>query len=223
MGATGSSVQKDWLAYLPPERRRIFDLLSREWEESYAMLSVALNESIAERTEGRLVQARRQTLIAGQLAIRLCERLSPSLDALRVRARFRGVLPVVQGLRPGDFRGEQAQGTAAWSFLVHRIPMGRRLRFLAKLAALRAVLERTRVEFCEVAQEVGDGGSVDPEASWKKLDALHYDLNTLMRESVVVLKSYLSVAGDHGFAAFCRQLFPRGSPLAAAEVSRVST
>jgi len=223
MGYTGNSVQQDWIACLPAERRRVFDVLSREWEESYAMLSVALNESIAERARGRLVQARRQTLIAGQLAARLCERLSPSLDALRGRARVRGVLPVVEGLRPGDFRSEQAQEAAAWSYLVHCIPMGRRLRFMAKLAALRAVMKRTEQEFCEVAQEVGDGGSVDPEASWKKLDVLHYDLNTLMRESVVVLKSYLSVAGDPGFAAFCRQLFPSGSPLTAAEVSRVST
>lgn len=223
MGTTGSSVQNDWLAHLPAERRRVFDQLAREWEASYAMLSVALDEAIGERDRGRLVQARRQTLIAGQLATRLLECLLPPLHALRHRARARGVLPVVEALRPGHFRSERAQGLAAWSFLVHGIPMGRRLRFLAKLAALRSVLERTAAEFCEVAQEVGDGGSVDPGTSWRTLDVLHYDLNTVMRESVVVLKSYLSVACDPGFAAFCRQLPRPGAPIAAPAVSRVST
>jgi len=199
-------VQEDWLARLPEERRAIFEAISREWEAAYAMLSVMLNDAMAERASGRLVQARRQSTMAGQLAARLVEAVVGPLDALRRRGRAGGSLPVVEALRPGHFRSERAQQAAAWGYLAHRVPLGRRFRFLTKLAALRRMLERAASEFCDIAQEVGEGTSVDPEACWRALELLHDDMNTAMRESVVVLKSYLSTACDNGFAAFCRQL-----------------
>lgn len=53
MGNTQGSVQEGWLARLPEERRAMFEDISREWEAAYGMLSVALNEAMAERAEGR--------------------------------------------------------------------------------------------------------------------------------------------------------------------------
>lgn len=206
MGSPRNTVQEDWLARLPEERRAIFEAISQEWESAYAMLSVALNDAMAERAGGRLVQARRQSVMAAQLAARLVEGVAAPLEALRRRGRAGGSLPVVEALRPGHFRSERAQQSAAWSYLAHRLPLGRRFRFLRKLAALRAVLERSGAEFTEVAQEIGEGGSVNPEASWQALELLHDDLNTAMREAVVVLKSYLGSACPNGFAAFCHQL-----------------
>lgn len=206
MGSPRNTVQEDWLARLPEERRAIFEAISREWESAYGMLSVTLNDAMAERAGGRLVQARRQCAMAAQLAARLVESVIAPLDALRRRGRAGGALPVVEGLRPGHFRSERAQQSAAWSYLAHRLPLGRRFRFLRKLAALRNVLERSGAEFAEVAQEIGDGSSVNPEAGWETLELLHDDLNTAMREAIVVLKSYLSAACATGFAAFCDQL-----------------
>lgn len=223
MGDSGRSVKGDWLAYLPAERRDVFNALAGDWQETYGMMSVVLNDAIAERRAGRLVQARRQTLIAAQLAGRLVERLGAATEVLCRCGRFRGRLPVVEALRPGHFRSERAQGAAAWSFVLHRIPLGRRFRFLTKLSVLRTVLERAGAEFCEIAEEIGDGSAVDPETSWRMLDVLHYDLNTVMRESLVVLKSYLRAACSTGFAAFCR-LLPRPAPLTAgADLSGAST
>ncbi len=224
MGTPGSSVQEDWLARLSDERRAVYEAVAGEWEAAYAMLSVALNDAIAERAAARLVQARRHITIAGQLASRLTESLAAPLDALRPRGRADRSLPAVEALHPRHFRSEQAQQGAAWSYLVHWLPLGRRLSFLAKLSALRSVLHRTGAQFCEIAQEIGDGGSVDPEASWSALEVLHYDLNTAMRESVVVLKTYLSAASAGGFAAFRRQLARPHAPITAgAGLSGAST
>lgn len=206
MGSPRNSVQEDWLARLPEERRAIFEAVSREWEAAYAMLSVTLNDAMAERAGGRLVQARRQCVMAGQLATRLVEGVAARLEVLRRRGRADTSLPVVEALRPGRFRSEEAQQVASWSYLAHRLLPGRRLRFVVKLAALQRVLERAGAEFCNVAQEIGDGSTVEPEAGWGKLELLHDDINTAMREGVVVLKSYLSVVCANGFAAFCRQL-----------------
>jgi len=206
MGSPRNTVQEDWLARLPEERRAIFEAISREWESAYAMLSVTLNDAMAERAGGRLVQARRQSTMAAQLAARLVESVTAPLDALRRRGRAGGSLPVVEALRPSHFRSEQAQQAAAWSYLASRLPLGRRMRFVLKLAALRRMLERAGAEFSEVARELGEGGSVNPEASWRALELLHDDLNTAMREAIVVLKSYLGAACANGFAAFCDQL-----------------
>jgi hypothetical protein len=206
MGSPRHTVQEDWLARLPEERRAIFEAISREWESAYAMLSVTLNDAMAERAGGRLVQARRQSAMAGQLASRLVERVTTPLDVLRRRGRAGGSLPVVEALRPGHFRSERAQQSAAWSYLAYRLPLGRRWRFVLKLAALGRMLERAGAEFSEVAQEIAEGTSVNPEASWETLELLHDDLNTAMREAVVVLKSFLGSACARGFAAFCDQL-----------------
>lgn len=184
----------------------MFEDISREWEAAYGMLSVALNEAMAERAEGRLVQARRQCTMAGQLATRLVQSVDAALVALRRRGREGDSLPVVQGLRPEHFRSEAAQQSAAWSYLANGLPLGRRLRFLLKLTALGRMLERTRAEFCSVAEEIAEGTSVSPEAGWRSMELLHDDLNTAMREAVVVLKSYLSAAGASGFAAFRQQM-----------------
>lgn len=144
--------------------------------------------------------------MAGQLATRLVQIVDAALVALRRRGREGDSLPVVQGLRPEHFRSEAAQQSAAWSYLANGLPLGRRLRFLLKLTALGRMLERTRAEFCSVAEEIAEGTSVSPEAGWRSMELLHDDLNTAMREAVVVLKSYLSAAGASGFAAFRQQM-----------------
>jgi hypothetical protein len=52
--------------------------------------------------------------------------------------------------------------------------------------------------FQETAEELADGVQVHPLESWSALDTLHYDLNTCLRESIVVLKSFLRVLPDAG-------------------------
>jgi hypothetical protein len=47
---------------------------------------------------------------------------------------------------------------------------------------------------------------VHPESHWEALDSLHYDLNTCLRETIVVLKSFLLGLSPEELDAFCRRL-----------------
>jgi hypothetical protein len=220
-----SSVQHGWLARLPADRLQVFDNLSCGWEHGYAMLSVALDQAIALREDGRLVQARRQAAVAGALAARLADHLAHSFAALQRAGFLRGRLPEVESLCRRNFRGGQARRVATWNAVAGWVPLGLRVRFVLKLLALRGALKETSREFCEVAREIEEGACIDPGAAWRALDALHYDLNTVMREAVVLLKSYLAAAGPQAFAALCSQLAaPAGAGLTPRPgFSRVST
>ena len=48
-------------------------------------------------------------------------------------------------------------------------------------------------EFHLSATAIAEGTSTQPGVCWSELDTLHYDLNTCLRESVVVLKSFIYV------------------------------
>ena len=48
------------------------------------------------------------------------------------------------------------------------------------------------------------GGSAKPAADWQVIDAAHYDLNTCLRETIVLLKSFFVVLEDDQVLAFQR-------------------
>jgi hypothetical protein len=48
------------------------------------------------------------------------------------------------------------------------------------------------------------GGSAKPGAEWQIIDAAHYDLNTCLRETIVVLKSFFVVLENDQVAPFQR-------------------
>ncbi len=220
-----SSVQHGWLARLPDDRRKVFDHLSAGWEHTYAMLSVALDQAIALREDGRLVQARRQAAVAAALAARLADQLALSLAALQRGGFRRGPLPEVELLRTQNFRGRQARRAAGWNAMAGWVPLGLHARFTLKLLALQCALREIRREFCEIAREIEEGACIRPGAAWRALEALHYDLNTVVREAVVLLKSYLGAANPPAFAALCNQLTtPAEASLAPGpDLSRAST
>jgi hypothetical protein len=196
------TVNDHWRAELPEERQRVFDDLRTQWEEFYAMLSVALNDAIALRSSGTLVRAREQAAFAAQLAVRLSDALLPTIAALKQRGRTGDLLPPVEPLRYDHFRGETAREAASWNLVLHWLVPGRRSRFAVKTRKLEETVAQVTRQFHEAATEIADGICVEPEAGWKTLEILHYDLNTSMRETLVVLKSYLLAASGEGFAAF---------------------
>jgi hypothetical protein len=57
-------------------------------------------------------------------------------------------------------------------------------------------------EFRHTADELANGTSIDPRSDWKALDEAHYDLNTCLRESIVLLKCFLVVVPDDQLAGF---------------------
>jgi hypothetical protein len=178
---------------LPEDKRDLFEGIVQHWEAGYAMLSVALNESFALRSRGELVRARQQAAVAADLARLLTFPLAGALGTLNSHARKYGTYSRVEPLNPGFFRGETGHRLASWNSLLHGVVPAERFRFFRKLHALSTAIEEMAEEFHLSATAIVEGTSTQPGACWSELDTLHYDLNTCLRESVVVLKSFLCV------------------------------
>lgn len=199
---SADSVQADWRAPLPEERQRQFEAVSTHWQELYAMLSVTLNEAFTLRADGTLVQAREQIAMAADLVDRLAGDLVATLLALRAQGWRSESLPAVEPLRPKNFRGDSSQSHAAVNQMLHGLLPWHRLRFVLKVRKLEAAVRDLADEFRGPAEEIAEGASVEPPASWRALELAHDDLNTMMRECTVVLKSYLRAVSERRFAAF---------------------
>jgi hypothetical protein len=196
-----------------------------ELNAGYAMLSVALNEAFALRAKCQLVGARQQTAVAAELLNRLVERLLAALAALQEHARHLIFLPTVEPLNPDFFRGERAVQAAWWNALLHGSLLQNRLRVFHKLWTLRKTIAGLRDTFQAAANEIAEGMCVEPSARWELLEVLHYDLNTLLRETTVVLKSFLLALSTDEFKSFQQrlELLPRPLPQPGPDLNHART
>ncbi len=202
-------VREDWVAWLPAEKDGLFEATVNELEVFYWMLSVTLDEALSLRDTRTLVHARVQAGVSADLFDRLAARLLAALGALEEHGRHFGTLSNVVPLNPDFFRGETAQRMARRSSLLSRVLLSSRSKFFHKLRALAEMVEDLREEFREAAEELAEGISVQPGAHWQALDTLHYDLNTCLRETIVVLKSFLCALPDEEVQPFQRKLRAR--------------
>jgi hypothetical protein len=170
------------------------------------MLSVSLDEALAQRARGELVCAQQQVAITSDLLLRLTSTLSNACTVLSERGKLVSNLPLVQPLHSEFFRGDAGQSAASWNSLLHNVLLGERSRFFHKLRILSNTVEHLGSEFQQNAHEIAAGLSVKPAASWNELDSLHYDLNTCLRESEVILKSFLHALPAEHLAAFGTEL-----------------
>ena len=53
------------------------------------------------------------------------------------------------------------------------------------------LVENLDESFCNAAEELNDPSGLQIERGWDMLDASHYDINTCLRESIVLLKCFL--------------------------------
>jgi hypothetical protein len=192
----------DWIAALPREKNQIFEKTVRDWECSYAMMSVSLDEALARRARGELVCAQQQVAITSELLLRLNGMLVVACGAMAECGKGVGELPVVQPLHTDFFRGDTAQSAASWNSLLHNVLLGHRSRFFHKLRILATTIGRLGDEFEQIAGDIAAGTCVDPGSSWKQLDSLHFDLNTCLRESEIILKSFLRALPGNQLSAF---------------------
>jgi hypothetical protein len=202
------TVADAWRARLPEDRRTFFEQHTGQWEQSYTMFSIVLNDALTARSRGALVTARQQVACASDLARRLSGSLVPTLQALSHTAAWREHLPPVIPLQPALFRNDAAHGIALWNWLLHRPLAVRRLRFALKLSALRRAIVGLSADFLDLAAEIAQGLSVSPDAAWRALEALHDDLNTVLREAFIILKAFLSATSSEGFRRFHTSLTP---------------
>ena len=181
----------DWFRALPREKAELFDAVVRRWECTYAMMSVALDDSLSLRARGELVCARQQVGIAAELFVRLTTSLISFCDALTARGRRIHRLPVVEPLQSEFFRSDTGQSAASWNAILHHVIFGNRSRFFHKLRILSETIERLEGEFDGAADDLSKGLSIRPRECWEQLDVLHYDFNTCLREAEVMFKSFL--------------------------------
>jgi hypothetical protein len=194
-------VPEDWLAALPREKSQIFDSVVRQWECSYAMMSVALDDAFSLRLRGELVCARQQVEITASLVARFAGSLIAACSSIADAGRHVSDLPVVEPLKTRFFRGDTAQSAASWNGLLHHVLFGDRSRFFHKLRILSSTVEQLGWEFDQAAADLSEGVSVQPGVCWAALDSVHYDLNTCLREAEVVLKAFLRTLPTEQLAA----------------------
>ena len=215
---TRTSVTEDWCASLSAEKNRIFDSVVRDWEEAYAIFSVPLDDAMSLRAEGQLVRARQCVEIAAAVVSGLTEPLAAGCRILGKWGRHLTAPPSVVALNPSFYRSEVARQNAQWNQLMHHILFGSRSRFLHKLRVLEMSASALGEEFHHVAEELSSGVHLHPQASWPLLDDLHYDVNTCLREEVVVFKAFLRALSPRNLSIFHQELLAAAS--AAREIPR---
>jgi hypothetical protein len=176
---------------LPREKNLVFQTVVQRWECTYAMMSVALDDALSLRARAELVCARQQVSIAAYLLDRLAHSLISFCETLSTRGRGARRLPAVAPLNAQFFRGNTGQSAASWNGILHHVLFGSRPRFFHKLRILSETIQHLEREFQDAAGDISAGLCVQPGDCWKTLDGLHYDFSTCLRETEVLLKSFL--------------------------------
>jgi hypothetical protein len=196
------TVQEDWRARLPEEKLKVFTAYVRRLESRYGMLSVSLNEALALRHEGRLMKSCEAVNVTPSLCARLTEPLAALIRVLSEHAKHYGTIPNAAPLDAQNFQTVKGQRSARMSGLLSKVLLSQRMQFLHKLSTLLEMVENLGKEYCESAEELSTGLSTDPGQLWKAIDAAHYDLNTCLRETIVLLKSFLLALPDDQLVGF---------------------
>jgi len=170
------------------------------------MMSVSLDDALSLRARGELVRARQQVSISADLLARLSASLVGACGVLSGRGRHISNVPNVAPLNTDNFRGETAQTTASWNEFLHRVLFASRSRYFQKLRILSETLQNVAHEYSDAAEDVAAGVSVKPGDSWDKLECLHYDFTTCLREAEVLVKSFLRVLPGEQIGAFASEL-----------------
>ena len=201
-GSPRRSVCEDWINALPRDKSQMFELIVAKWESAYAMMSVSLDNSIALRTRGEIVCAREQVEVTVQLFDPIASSLISYCEIVGRYSRFLPSFPAVQPLKSEFFRGDIGQNAASWNNLLHRLVFGDRSRFHHKIRILSETLTQLDREFKMKAEAICTCGLPEPAGAWDILDCIHYDFNTCLRESEVLLKSFLRVLPAQHLSAF---------------------
>lgn len=189
--ARGMTVKDDWRAWLPEEKDQVFRSYVRQLEISYNMLSVSLDEALELRQGGRVDQASLAVCVASDLCNRFAHPLVALLWSLGDHAKHYGTIPNAAPLDPANFQGARGQRAARVSGLLCRVLFSERTQFLSKLGTLGEMVDDLNHDFCAAAKEITCSDVEDSGSRWQAVDAAHYDLNTCLREAIVLLKSFL--------------------------------
>lgn len=201
-----SSVQEDWSSWLPPAKAEVFDSCVHQLELFYGMFSVSLNEALELRRTGKSGHSCRVIFVIPGLCARLAVPLERVLHTLGEHAKHFGIVPNIAPLDAANFRGAREQHTARMSDLLSHVLLTQRSQFLHKIETLADMVLSICEEFYEVASDLGSGVSEAPSEDWRAVDDAHFDLNTCLREAIVVLKSFLVVLPNDQLSVFQKSI-----------------
>jgi hypothetical protein len=174
------------------------------------MLSVSLDEAIGFHSNGLVAKSLQIVLIIPALYTRLSNLLDGMLGSLREHTRRYGLLPSVEPLNPANFRGQRERRSALISAQLTSILLSQRARFLNKISTLRKMLFDLRKDFCQAAQELClERGGDERALLWASMDTGQFDLNTCLRELLVLLKCFLRVMPDDHLVGFQKTVTSR--------------
>ena len=196
------SVRQDWSTPLSAEKYQTYTKLLHRLETAYAMFSVNLDEALGMRQCGRVGKAYQILGVSPALCERLMRPLVGSLRAMVRHARHFGVAPNLMPLDPENFHNAKCQRVARLNAVFSRILLTRKSQLIYKITALADLTEELAGEYQTIAEELTESGSTRPERSWEVLDAAHYDLNTCLRETEVLLKSFFHALPERQLSEF---------------------
>jgi hypothetical protein len=209
----GASVQTDWYGWLPDAKLQAFREYAGEFEARYAMLSVSLNEAITHRDRGALTKSFQLVDVAPALCRRFTDHLQGLLRSLEEHAKHYGVVPSVAPLDAENFQGSRAHRSALMSSLLSRVLLSQRAQFLSKIATLREMVTDLGNDFCQAAEDLAaTRATAESTPLWSAMDSGHYDLNTCLRESMILLKCFLRALPDDQLLRFQKTVANQMTP-----------
>jgi len=195
-------VRDDWRAWLPESKSRLNDQFSKELETLYSIFSVSLDEALELRRTGSIAKALELAHVSQGVCRRFSQTLEMLLSTLHRHAKHFGLVPNAAPLDAGNFRGPRSQRAARIAGFLNRVLLSQRSQFIHKAATLRDLVNDLNGEFSKAADDLTSGEYLENEGFWDALDKGHFDLNTCLRESIVLLKSFLVVLPDEQVTAF---------------------
>ncbi len=205
------SVSQDWRKPLGETKSHIYEDNVKALETVYTMFSVALDEAIGMRRVGRSEHAQQVLGIASALCSRLAWPLKCLLECMTQHARHFGITPNMAPLNPGHFQSARSQRLARFNELFSRVLLTKRSQFVSKISTLKDLMEVLGDNFVSVAENLCEDVSIQPDKDWDVLDAVHYDVNTCLRETVVLYKSFLHALPESHLKSFEEALRERAA------------
>jgi hypothetical protein len=197
-----NSVRQDWRSILPYAKGSLFLEHTDKLENAYIMMSVPLNEAISLHRNGDALKACQEIGVVGELCSRLALRMNAVLHAMRQHGRHFGVVPNLSLLESANFQSERGQRAARHSKLVACILLSERSQFLNKLSTLEELVDELSDDFIEISKQLTARFSGMPLGLWEFLEHTHFDLNTCLRETNVLLKSFLVELPEEHLTSF---------------------
>ena len=214
------SVSQDWRKPLSSEKSDLYARCLQDLETAYTMFSVSLDEALGMRRSGRYGYAQELLSLSPELCNRLSSPLRCLLGTMLVHARHFGITPNLVPLNPENFQSPRSLRLARFSELFSKVLLTKKSQFVNKMSTLEDIVEELDEGFVATSVELLEEESIEPERDWELLDAAHYDLNTCLRETAVLYKSFLHALPEEQLAEFQSTLESRSEAIRQTAVAR---